>query len=157
MSDQKPLNMNIGDLGIMQLGYVYKDVEKQANIMEQIWGMPKFAIFPDETTEVIYRGKKSICTLKIALSRYFGKQIELIQPISGAGIHQEFLDNGHEGLQHISCMVEDLDPYIEVFKRHNIEAVFIGHFWKQYVAYFDTIDSLGILLELQMTKKRSRK
>jgi len=157
MSNQKPLNMNIGDLGIMQLGYVYKDVEKQANIMEQIWGMPKFAIFPDETTEVIYRGKKSICTLKLALSRYFGKQIELIQPISGAGIHQEFLDNGHEGFQHVSCMVKDINPYIELFKKHNIEAVFIGQFFTQYVAYFNTMDSLGFLLEIQMIKKGKRK
>ncbi len=157
MSDEKSLDMNIGDLEIMQLGYVYKDVEKQTKVMEKLWNMPKFAIFPDVTSEVVFRGKKSICTLRLALSRYWGKQIELIQPISGEGIHQEFLDNGHEGLQHISGMVEDLDPYIELFKKNNIEAVFIGQFFTQYVAYFDTIDSLGILLEIQMIKKGNRK
>ncbi len=157
MSDQKLLDMNIGDLEIFQLGYVYKDVEKQAKIMEQVWGMPKFAILPDNKNEVIYRGKKSVYTTRIAFTRYWGKQIELIQPISGEGIHQEFLDNGHEGLQHISCMVEDLDSYIELFKKNNIEAVFSGNIGKQYFSYFDTTDSLGFLLELQMTKKRSRK
>jgi len=157
MSEQKILDMNIGDLEIFQLGYVYKDVEKQAKIMEKVWGMPKFAVIPNNENEVIYRGKKSIYTTTIAMSRYWGKQIELIQPVSGEGIHQEFLDNGNEGFQHISCMVEEVDPYIELFKKHGIEAVFIGQIGKQYFSYFDTLDSLGFLLELQMTKKRSRK
>lgn len=157
MSNNSTVGLNIGDLKIMQLGYVYKDIKKQAEIMEQVWGMPKFAVFPDTANEVIYRGEKSTATVRIALSRYFGKQIELIQPISGKGIHQEFLDNGHEGLQHLSCMVEDIEPYLDLFKKQNVEPLLIGQFATQYVAYFDTTDTLGFILEVQMIRKKRRK
>jgi hypothetical protein len=150
-------SLKIGDLEIIQLGYVYKDIKKQAEIMEKVWGMPKFGFLPDTTSEVIYRGEKLTVTSRIALSRCFGKQIELIQPISGKGIHQEFLDNGHEGLQHLSCMVEDLDPYLDLFKKQNIEPILIGQLATQYVVYFDTKDTLGIMLELQMIRKKKRK
>ena len=155
MSDKDFLN--IGNLEIFQLGYVYKDIDKQAKIMEKMWGMPKFAELGENTNEIIYRGKKSTYTTKIAMSRYFGKQIELIEWVSGEGIHKEFLDNGNEGFQHISCMVEDLDAYIDSFTKNNMEPVFIGSIGKQHFAYFDTKDSLGFLIELQETKKRRRK
>ncbi len=157
MSDKNVRDMNIGDLEIFQLGYVYKDIEKQAKIMEEVWNMPKFAILPPNTNEVIYRGEKSTYTTQIAFTRYWGKQIELIQWVSGEGIHKEFLDSGNEGFQHVSCMVDDLDAYIELFKENGIEPVFIGSIGKQHFAYFDTEESLGFLLELQMTKKRERK
>jgi hypothetical protein len=156
MSEQNQFTIDIGDLEIFQLGYVYNDVKKQAKIMEKVWNMPKFAIIPENINEVIFHGKKSRYTTRIAFSRYFGKQIELIQPLSGEGVHQEFLDNGNEGFQHVSCKVEDVDAYIELFEEQGIEAVFIGRISRQYFAYFDTQDTLGFLLELQMTKKRDR-
>ncbi|TFF84886.1 MAG: hypothetical protein EU518_02055 [Promethearchaeota archaeon] len=154
MSDQEILNLK--DLKIFQLGYVYRDIDKQAKIMEEIWGMPKFAKLGPNTNEIIYRGKKSTYTTRIAMSRYFGKQIELIEWVSGEGIHKEFLDNGNEGFQHISCMVEGLDDYIELFKKNNMDPVFIGNIGKQHFAYFDTENTLGFLIELQETKKRRR-
>jgi len=151
------LPLNIGDLEIFQLGYVYKDIEKQAALMEKIWGMPKFAMLGHNTNEVIYRGVNSTYTTSICFTRYWGKQIELIQPISGEGIHKEFIDEGNEGLHHISCIVDVLDPYIEDFEEAGVEAVFIGKIGKQYFAYFDTVESLGLFLELQTTLKRSKK
>lgn len=157
MSMEKELNMNIGDLEIFQLGYVYKDIKKQAKIMEELWNMPKFAILPPQTNEVIYRGEKSTYTTQIAFTRYFGKQIELIEWVSGEGIHKEFLDNGNEGFQHVSCFVDDVDAYIKLFKQHDIDAVFIGSIGKQYFAYFDTEDSLGFIIELQMTRGKRQK
>jgi hypothetical protein len=157
MSEKNIVEMNIGNLEIFQLGYVYRDIEEQAKIMEEVWNMPKFAMLPPNTNEVIYRGQKSTYTTRIAFTRYFGKQIELIEWVSGEGIHKEFLDNGNEGFQHISCMVDDVDAYIDQFSQHGIEPVFIGSIGKQYFAYFDTQDSLGFLVELQMTKKRKKK
>jgi len=157
MSDKKNLKLNIGDLDIFQLGYVYRDIEKQAKILEEVWRMPKFTFLEENTNEVIYRGEKSTYTTRIAFSRYFGKQIELIEWISGEGIHKEFIDNGNEGFQHISCMVEGLDDYIDSFNKEGIEAVFIGSIGKQYFAYFDTEETLGFIVELQETKKRKKR
>lgn len=156
MGDKENLKF-VGELEVFQFGYVYTDIEKQAKMMEELWGMPKFAVLPPNTAEVIYRGMNSTYTTKIAFSRYFGKQIELIQWISGEGIHKEFLDNGNEGFQHISCMVEDLDKYVQKLGQKGLEPIHLGHIGKQHFAYFDTEDSLGFLLELQSTKKKKRK
>ncbi|MEJ2252005.1 MAG: VOC family protein [Candidatus Lokiarchaeota archaeon] len=151
------LPLNIGDLKVFQYGYVYKDIKKQAEIMEKLWGMPKFALLGNNTGEVIYRGVNSTYSTSICFSRYWGKQIELIQWISGEGIHKEFIDKGKEGFHHVSCIVDNLDPYINDFEERDIEAVFIGNIGKQYFAYFDTVNSLGFFLELQTTLRRKTK
>ncbi|GAH96625.1 unnamed protein product, partial [marine sediment metagenome] len=39
-----------------------------------------------------------------------------IQLIEGESIYKEFLDQGREGLHHISLFVEDIDSYIEYFE-----------------------------------------
>jgi len=157
MDQETKLPLNIGDLKIFQLGYVYKDIKKQAKLMEEVWGMPKFAFLGENTNEVIYRGVNSTYTTSICFSRYWGKQIELIEWISGEGIHKEFIDQGKEGFHHISCTVDDLDPYISDFEENGIEAAFIGSIGKQYFAYFDTTESLGFLVELQTTRKKKRR
>jgi len=154
---KKDLPIDIGDLELFQLGYVYKDIQKQIKIMEKIWNVPKFWFLGEADYEIINRGVESVVTLDIALSRYWGKQIELIQWISGEGIYKEFIEQGKEGLHHLSCMVDELDPYIELFKENGFEPLLTGVFVKQYVAYFDTIESLGFILEIQTTLKRKKK
>ena len=49
---------NLGNLKIEQLSYVYKDIKKQAKIMEQLYGIPTFAQMEDIVhQEATYRGK----------------------------------------------------------------------------------------------------
>ncbi|MFX1365523.1 MAG: hypothetical protein ACFFCE_05980 [Promethearchaeota archaeon] len=61
---------------------MYKDVEKQAQLMEITLGIPKFAILVG-TNPIIYHGEKLEYTMKIAISRWLNTQIELIQPLKG--------------------------------------------------------------------------
>ena len=39
--------INFGNLKADQLGFVYKDIEKQAKIFETLFNVPKFAILPE--------------------------------------------------------------------------------------------------------------
>ena len=149
--------INLGNLKVDQLGFVYKDIEKQAKIFETLFNIPKFAIIPETTEIVKYRGKDGEVNTKIAISRQFNTQIELIQPISGESIHKEFLDKGREGLHHISFYVENLEAYIEFFEKRGLEMIYYGKVGKQVYAYFDTEEALGMLLEIQETRKRKKK
>ncbi len=151
--------IDIGSLKINQLGYVYKDVEKQAKIMESVYGMPKFAILEDKDQGVVYeyRGKDSKFSTKIAFSRFFNQQIELIQWIEGECIFKEFIHAGKEGLHHFGIFVTDLESIIEEFQKKGFEVIFTGYRGKQHVAYVDTEESFGILLEFQETLKRRKK
>ena len=154
---KNPLNIDLSNLKVEQYGFVFKDVEKQAKIMESIYGIPKFAMLEDEDYPIEYRGKESKISTKIAISRFFNTQVELIELVKGDCIYKEFLDAGREGFQHVSFFIEDLDSYIDAFKKGGFEVIHYGQIGKQRFAYFDTEESFGLLLEFQETIKRKRK
>ena len=109
------INFNFGTLKVDQLGYVYKDIEKQAKLLETVYGLPKFAFLERYDTPCKYRGKESIISTKLALSRIFNVQIELIQYMKGDCVFKEFLDSGREGLHHFGIFVNDLDSIVKEF------------------------------------------
>ncbi len=148
-------NLNLGNIKIDQLGFVYKDAEKHAKILEITFGIPKFAFFQN-TNPIICRGKELSYTAKIGISRWLNMQIELIQPISGESSHTEFLKKGREGFQHISLFVEDLDLYVKDFEQKGFAIIQSGQIGKQKFVYFDTEQIFGIIIEFQTTVKRTK-
>ena len=148
----------LSKMKIDQLGYVYKDAEKQAKIMEEMYGMPKFAFIGDGAAHpIIYRGEEIDYAAKIGISRFFNTQIELIEPLKGQSSHTEFLDKDREGLQHISMFVDDIDPYVKALTDKGIEIIQSGQIGKRRFVYLDTEETFGIVIEIQMTVKRQRK
>ena len=88
----KDFKINLGDLKIHQLGFVFKDIEKQASIMETLYNIPKFTKSEVPALKVNYRGKESIISQKYAFSKVFDNlQIELIQWIDGDCIYPYYL------------------------------------------------------------------
>lgn len=154
---EENFNMNLGNLKIEQLSYVYKDIKKQAKIMESIYGVPKFATMEDITHQGIFRGKETEIIMDYAFGRLLNVQIELQQWKAGDSLFKEFLDQGKEGLHSIGMYVEDLQSYIDEFKKLGIDVLQTGQINKQWFAYFDTEKTFGILLEFQQTVKRRRK
>ena len=150
--------LNLGNVKIDQLGFVFKDIEKKAKIMEELYGMPKFAILPPRDITGEYRGKESNYRMKVAVSTCFGVQMELIQWIEGNTIHKEFIDSGREGLHHISIYVDDLAAFIKRMEEKGINKSQEGYVGKKiHYAYFDTEETLGFILEVQEVVKRQRK
>jgi methylmalonyl-CoA/ethylmalonyl-CoA epimerase len=149
---------NLGNLKIDQLSFVCKDVKRQAEIMEKMYGIPKFAQMEDIThQDATYRGKEVTVIVDYAFSRLFNVQIELQQWKSGDSLFKEFIDQGKEGLHSIGIYVDDLDSYIDEFKKRGIEVIQTGQISKQKFVYLDTEKTFGILLEIQTTIKRKRK
>ena len=151
------MNFDLGKLKVDQLGYVYKDIERQAKLLESQFGLPKFAFFDNKDTPYKYRGKDTVITTKIGISRAFNTQIELIQLIEGECIFKEFIDEGKEGLHHFGIFVENLDSIMEEFTRLGYTIVHQGQTWRQKICYFDTTNPFGILIEFQETLTRKKK
>ena len=145
------------DQKVEQIGYLYKDAEKQAKIMEKMFGMPSFAFIPSAKYECTYRGKTSEVEIKIGMSRLMNTQIELIQWISGESYYKEHLEKNGEGFFHISLFVDDLNQYLELFKDLNIGVLQEGWIGKQHYAYFDTKNTFGLVIEVQATERRKKK
>ncbi len=152
------LEFNFGNLKIDQLSYVYKDVKKQAKVMEDLYGIPKFAQMEDIThQDATYRGKEVMITIDYAFSRLLNTQIELQQWKSGDSLFKDFIDQGKEGLHSIGIYVEDLQAYIDHFKNRGIEVLQTGQVGKQKFAYLNTEKTFGFLLEIGETVKRRKK
>ena len=155
--ESKP-KIDLSELKVDQFGYVYKDIEKQARIWETCFDIPKFNFMPPFTGHTQYRGKETEVTIKIGFSRNFNVQIEFIQLIEGKCIYREFLDRGREGLQHISCSVENIELQIDQFKKLGYEPVQTGIvFGNRLVAYYDFEPILGVMFEIQGSIKRRSK
>ncbi|MFX0057729.1 MAG: VOC family protein [Candidatus Hodarchaeota archaeon] len=141
--------IEILDLKIAMLSYVYRDIEKKARNMEKIYNFPKFSFVSYPNTSFIYRGKKVNVSLKTGRSRAFNNYgIELIQLIKGEeNLYKEFLDQGREGLHHYDILVDDLDKYLRYFKKRGIEVIQSGKSLRKW-AYLDTEMTFGIIIEL---------
>ncbi len=148
--------IDFGKFKIHQLGYVFKDLEKQAKIMEQIYGM-KFTLSEAPNQKYIFRGEEVETHLITGFARTLNTQIELIQWVSGDCLYKEFLEEGREGLHHIGVYVDDLNHYIQTFKDKGIGILQSGIMGSLNLAYMDTLESFGILIELFEILKRRRK
>jgi hypothetical protein len=151
---ENELSFNLAALRISQLGYIYKDIRKQASIMEQFFGIPKFNILGPIEMEITLRGKETKWTVTAGYSRLFNNtEIELIEPQGGESIHKEFLEQGREGLHHIRYDVDDLPAVLEKFKEEGIGVLQAGKIVGLKYAYMDTESLLGIIIEFSAVKK----
>lgn len=151
------IDIDLGKFKVDQLGYVYKDIEKQVKLLENVFGLPKFAFLVKNDSLCKYRGKDSIISTRLALSRTLNVQIELIQHIEGECIFKEFLDSGREGLHHFGIYVDDLEAVVKGFTDQGYEILHQRIIAKQKVAYINTEKDLGILLEFQETIRRKKR
>ena len=150
-------NINFTNLKVDQLGFVFKDIEKQAKIMESTFGFSKF-IFGEEKTQIIkLRGIESQVTSQLAFSRLGNTQIELIKWIEGDCCYKEFLDQDKEGMHHIAIYIEDTDSYIKHFETMGIGVLQAGEVFKTRFTYIDTEKTFGYIVELlEKIKRRKR-
>ena len=140
-------NLKLGNLNVFQLGYVYKDIEKQAKIMESVFGVSKFTMVGPLILRINYRGEKAKITVRAAFAQYSETQLELIQLIEGDSIYKEFLDQGREGFHHVLYRVDDLKAVINKYKENGIEVIQSGRIMSSSYAYMDTEKKLGIIIE----------
>ena len=71
--------LDFGKLKVDQLGFVFKDIEKQAKVMEELYGFSKFIFTPIGEAPTEYKGKKSRTRAKLGFSQLGDTQVELIE------------------------------------------------------------------------------
>ncbi len=139
---------------ISQIGIVVRDID---STVERYWselgiGPWYFFTFGPGITRTTYHGEPCSIALKIAMAQVGPIQMELLQPISGKTPHQDFLDRHGEGLQHLGVFVERFEPAAAEMKRLGYKEISgaygIGPKGDGAAAYFDTLNSLGTLIEL---------
>ena len=127
---------------IRQNGYVVRDIQAAMDHWINVVGVgPWFYIERVKTDYFHHRGMESKVEMSIALANSGDLQIELIQQTNEApSMYKEFLDTGHEGLQHVAYWTRD---YQALYDRAMSQAYKVGHEGQiggeqGRFAYFDT-------------------
>jgi methylmalonyl-CoA/ethylmalonyl-CoA epimerase len=144
------INALFGRIGgeLFQQAWIVTDLEAAEQAMRSTLGCSEFAKFRmDEKWNL--RGRTAPCALALGFARSGNMQIEIMQPLSGEGIHHEFLAERGPGPHHFGFMVDDLDTAVAAAARYGFPNVMSGRFATTVrIAYLDTYGELGFYLEL---------
>lgn len=134
---------------MIQVGVVVKDLDKTIERLSSL-GIGPFQprVLPPDAKEW-FRGKpfNPSGKLKLSCAMMGDIELELIQPVEGESPHKEFLDSKGEGIQHIACLVEDLDGEVEKLTRQGVSVLLRARRKVGGVAYLD-LGVAGLIIEL---------
>ncbi|MFC1948767.1 VOC family protein [Chloroflexota bacterium] len=86
--------------------------------------------------------------LRVAKSQFGGIGFELIQPLKGPSIYDEFLEKTGGGYHHLAYAVGDLDAAIAEMAKAGFKVVQTGAFERGKWAYVSTDEPGSIVVEL---------
>ena len=94
--------------------------------------------------------------LRFARGDMGGVGLELIQPLNGHSIYDEFLEQKGEGIHHLAFMVEDIDAEIAYMKEKGFKVIQTGAMPNTRWVYFDTDRVGGMFVELCQIPKETK-
>ena len=147
MSGVGALLERIGE-GLFQQAYVVSDLGPAQESMRASLGCGEFVNLPATDLDYELRGEPVSCALALGFARSGNMQIELIQPVRGAGLHVEFLASNGPGLHHLGFIVSDIDSVVALGAAHGFARLMGSQFGSLRFCYLDTWDALGLYVEL---------
>ncbi len=96
---------------------------------------------PDTVTELTFRGKPASYSMKLCLAFSGTMMWEIVQPLTGPNLYQEFLEQHGEGVHHVAVDCNGLpwEARLAAFEERGFSMVQSG-WWQGKVpyAYFET-------------------
>lgn len=137
-----------------QVGIVVRDLDASLERYSALWDLRPWHCWtygPEIVPELTLRGAPADHAVRIALCGS-GPQMELLQPLRGPCIQQEWLDEHGEGVHHLGIHVPSLDEGLAAMAQDGYEPVQLGRGYGAGgdggYAYFDLRSLLGLYLEL---------
>ena len=137
---------------------VVKDMDKAAKYFEALDAGP-FPPFLGGTgmsfSGKTVRGEPSDYDMDLRIGRgdIGGTKIELIQPLKGRSIYDEFLEEKGEGLHHLAFMVDDVDAEIADLEKSGFKVIQTGAMPNTKWTYLEGEEPGGMLIELCQAPK----
>jgi hypothetical protein len=137
---------------ITQNGYVVRDLSAAMDHWINVMGVgPWFHVERVKTDYFRHRGRDSHVEMSIALANSGDLQIELIQQLNDApSMYKEFLDAGHEGLQHVAFWTTEYQAMYDDALQRGYKVGHEGQIGgeKGRFCYFDTTGHPGSVIEI---------
>ena len=110
-----------------------------------------YTLSPETVSNMTYRGKPSPHVMKTCLATMGGMEWEIVQPVEGPTIYDEFLAEHGEGVHHVavSCAGLTWAEKIARFEAQGYHVVHSGSWLGQMpYAYFETENTTGTTFEI---------
>jgi hypothetical protein len=143
--------MKDGD--ICQIAEVVADIDKVMKHLYNDFGIGPWDIYeygPEFVEDSIYRGKPNNQHYKLAVCWVGPIQYELMQPLDGYSIYNEFLEkNGNkDGLQHFKRYYKDCKKVIKELEEKGYSVIQSGKVGEDEFYYLSTDEKIGCVIEI---------
>ena len=141
-------------LNLAQIAWVVKDIIVAERFFREAMGIGNFSkaeIIRLEEFEGTYYGEPCDAESFVSIAYSGGTFIELIQPLSGRSIFQDYLDkNPAGGIQHVaySIPVAKLDKIISEFTDKGFPVIATFNHPIAKIVFFDTYKEIGVMTEI---------
>ena len=148
------LTKNSLDLKFAQIAWIVKDIKVAESFFRDTMGLnnlSKVETIRAKEFEGTYYGKPSNAESLVAMAYSGGTFIEIIQPVKGNSIFQDYLDkNPSGGIQHIaySIPVAKLDKVISEFADKGFQVITSFNHPIAKIVFFDTYKEIGVVTEI---------
>jgi methylmalonyl-CoA/ethylmalonyl-CoA epimerase len=140
---------------IQQIAFLTRDLEKSMQTWIDVLRIGPWRVFrfTNETVKNLKVGGRLVeepFEFRIAITHVGAMEIELIQPVRGPMIYQEYLDRRGEGLHHIKEKLSDdkLAVAVADYEQSGVAVTQTGQFVADFHFYLDTEPRLDFVYEL---------
>ncbi len=146
-------DQGIGTDTVCQVGIMVRDIEKTAQRISDVLGLPQPPIFSTPGYEVVkttYNSEPCDATAKLCFFNVGQLQIELIEPDEKPSVWRDFLDQQGERAHHIAFPIQDTQRVTDYLAQHGIPISQQGYYGdlSGMYTYLASEDKLGTAVEL---------
>jgi methylmalonyl-CoA/ethylmalonyl-CoA epimerase len=141
--------------GVAQVGFVVKDLEATVEAYHRLFGIGPWHFYTygkPLVKRMTRRGRPTEYRMRVALSWLGPLRIELIQPLEGDTVYEEFVREHGYGVHHLGILVKDADAALasaaKVGLAMTMDGAGFGVDGDGHYAYLDTDALLGTTIEL---------
>ena len=137
-----------------QVAWVVSNIQAAEKFFREVMNAPQFVKMENLRSEDLqgsYYGKPGSFSFHLYMAASGETLIELIQPVSGQSIYQDFLDKHPEGgVHHIAYAVPvaELEKTIAELTNKGYPVITALNLPAAKVAYFDTSKEIGVFTEI---------
>ena len=154
--------MKDGD--IIQIAHVVTDVDETMKNYIETFGYGPWDVYDFKAPllrESMYRGKPATHEYIVAVTWVQGIQLELMQPVKGYSIYDEYLEQNKGGFHHVKIFFQDCEKAVADLQKKGFEVIQSGKIGQDEFYYMDTEKVFGVVWELgnvgQMPPQPTRK
>jgi methylmalonyl-CoA/ethylmalonyl-CoA epimerase len=141
-------------LNLAQIAWVVKDITVAKSFFQDVMGITNFSNIVTirvKEFDATYYGNPSDAESLVSQAYSGGTFIELIQPLSGPSVFQDYIDkNPAGGVQHVAYRIPfaDLDKVISEFADKGFPVISSFDTPIAKIVFFDTYKEIGVMTEI---------